>query len=74
MDFKDFVILSNHFGRDGQLWAAGDFNGDRLVNYDGLSILRQSFPEAPTEPLPEPATLLLPASGAALPCRRRRRI
>lgn len=42
VNFKDFLILAENFGRAGG-WAEGDFDGDGQVGFDDFAILADRF-------------------------------
>ena len=43
IQFADFVILANNFGRTGATRADGDLNDDRIVDFADFLILANSF-------------------------------
>ena len=43
VDFKDFLILAQNFGRDDATVADGDFNEDSIVNFQDFVILAENF-------------------------------
>jgi len=81
VDFLDYVALKRSIGAAaGALWADGDTDGDGDVDRDDFLALRTNFECGPLSPatapngaVPEPATLMLLAAGAAVLAPRRRR-
>lgn len=56
VDFADFILLAENFGRDGG-WATGDFNGTLNTDFTDFLILAQSFGQSSgtrAVALPEP--------------------
>lgn len=43
VNFADFIVLANNFGRDAAEWSEGDFNGDQRVTFEDFVILVQNF-------------------------------
>ena len=57
----DFNILRSNFGRNFVTWTAGDFTGDRRVNFEDFQILETYFDSAP--PAPAPPSPIRPTAG-----------
>jgi hypothetical protein len=54
VDFADFLVLAENFGRDDDPTSAdGDFNGDHVVDFADFLILQQNFDQPP--PISSPA-------------------
>jgi hypothetical protein len=43
VNFADFLILSDNFGKDRQRWATGDLNGDGSTGMEDFLLLSQQF-------------------------------
>jgi hypothetical protein len=87
VDSKDFAVLMSHMDKPGD-FAAGDFNGDGLVNFEDYQLLEGNFglrsPGLAPAPagaiylsdassVPEPGVGAVIAFGAVYLLRRRRR-
>lgn len=77
VQFSDFLILSENFGRADSKWSVGDFDSDGLVGFPDFLILSGNFGNtAPTAAaVPEPACLFPVAIALTFvgPFRDRRR-
>ena len=72
VELADLSALALHFDTPaGMRWNHGDFDGDSAVTLADLSILAFNWGVGTAAPVPEPATLVLLATGA-LAIRRRR--
>ncbi|HUS92835.1 MAG TPA: PEP-CTERM sorting domain-containing protein, partial [Phycisphaerae bacterium] len=75
VDAGDFAVLEAEFGLAGD-WRHGDFNDDSIVDHLDYLIWKEfagrSY-DGPGSTIPEPATLVLLAVGAAGVLARRRR-
>ena len=67
VDGADLALWRQHFdplGLNDNTWSMGDWNHDGLINGEDLALWQQHYnPNWNPESLPEPATLLLVASG-----------
>ena len=43
VDFQDFLVLSQGFGRSDASWASGDFDGNGLVEFSDFLLLSSHF-------------------------------
>jgi len=43
VDFADFVVLSNNYGKTDSTWARGDLNGDGVTQFDDFLLLSEGF-------------------------------
>lgn len=43
VDFADFLILADNFGREGAVWDDGDFDSDARVSFSDFLILADNF-------------------------------
>ena len=61
VDFLDFAILADNFGRTDALWSMGDFDGDGRVGFVDVAILANNFDAPPVSAnLPRPLDSNLP--------------
>ena len=75
VDDTDASILgANWLKQSGATWGMGDFNKDGKVNDQDAAIMAAKLVRrpGPARPVPEPGTLVLLASAAAVLCFRRR--
>jgi hypothetical protein len=85
VNLADFNILASHFGTGGSTWQSADFSGDGLVNLADFNLLAGNFGLAASgaqpsqedwsalaSQVPEPGSLSLLMTGAAMLMRRRR--
>jgi len=67
VNFDDFVILSNGFGKINTNWRQGNYNLDLVTNFNDFVKLSARFgqtcPCAPEPHTPEPTTLVLTLVG-----------
>lgn len=76
VDFKDFLVLANNFGTQGDWWG-GDFTGDRQVGFNDFIKLANNFGEsspAVVTAAPEPATFVAALSAMTLAVLLRREL
>ena len=62
INFADFALLANNFGRSGTLWNEGNFNLDDVTNFEDFAELSTRFGMAfpsDEQAVPEPALLTL---------------
>ena len=43
VDFADFLVVAEHFGKPRVTWSQGDFNGDEVVDFADFLILSEGF-------------------------------
>lgn len=78
VDLDDFFALKMNYLGEFTGWAEGNYDGDGDVDMDDFVVLRQSFGYVSQvqgdggAAVPEPATAMLMATGAAMVLRRRR--
>ena len=69
VDINDLTIVLAHAGQTGMSWTSGDFIGDGTVDINDLTIVLAHYGQTTgasssgVAPVPEPAALLLVASG-----------
>jgi hypothetical protein len=66
VNFIDYFVLENGFGKSGMTWERGDFSGDGKVGFVDYLILEANYGK-----VPEPATLSLLVIGVLAILRRR---
>ena len=63
INFDDFALVANNFGRTGTGWKEGNFNLDDVTNFEDFAELSTSFgmtfPSGGKQPTPEPTILTL---------------
>lgn len=80
VDFKDLLILAQHYGQQDAGLSGGDADGDGTVDFNDLLILAQNYGQnvstiSPAQrPVPEPGVAAAVAMLCAASMRRRRTI
>jgi len=74
VDGGDYTIWADHYGQSDVGFSGGDLNGDGVVNGGDYTLWADNynFGVAGASPVPEPATAVMLALGAAALLRRRR--
>ena len=50
VNFGDFLVLSENFGKKDAVWADGDFNNDEEVSFADFLILARNFGQMREQP------------------------
>ena len=65
VNFQDFALLANNFGKFDTLWGQGNFNFDKVTNFEDFAILANHFGQnvQVSATVPEPMSLMLVCVG-----------